>query len=187
MPVILFMVGYMGSGKTTIGRKLAKALNFEFIDLDSLIELRTGRSISTLFRESGEEEFRKQEQHALKSLAGKSKIVVATGGGCAAYADNMDWMNANGITIFLRCHPGTLFHRIAPTKARRPMIAQLEDVDLMEFITESLKNRLPYYLKSHITVTGEQKNEDIVTQLRAILLLQLTSSSGDLPPTIETF
>lgn len=187
MADLIFLVGYMGSGKSTIGHKLAKKLAYEFVDLDSLIEVRCDRSIPVLFHEKGEDQFRKLEQEALHSLSGRKKLVVATGGGCAAYANNMEWMNNEGLTIYLRCHPGTLFHRVAPNKAKRPLIAHLDDVDIMEFIMESLKKRLPYYVKAKITVSGEQKNEEIVSQLGLLISGKSTSSSGDPQPLSGTF
>ncbi len=88
-------------------------------------------------------------------MATKKNVVIATGGGTPIYMDNMEWMNRNGSTVYLKTHPGTLFHRLAQDKKNRPLIADLPDVDLMEFILESLKKRLLYYIKSILTVSGE--------------------------------
>lgn len=161
----VFLIGYMGAGKTTIGRLLAVALGKSFLDLDDLIEARTGKAIPVIFETEGETGFRSYEQAALYSLKGRSALVVATGGGCPVFEDNMDWMNNHGTTLYLRCHPGYLFHRIAPEKKRRPLIAALEDVDIMEFILESLKKRLPYYTKADLTLHGENSPEEVVKEI----------------------
>lgn len=165
----IFLVGYMGAGKTTIGRLLAPALHRHFIDLDDLIEARTGQAIPVIFETQGETGFRQEEQSALRSLEGKENLVVATGGGCPAYHNNMDWMKTHGITIYLRCHPGSLFHRIAPQKKHRPLIAALDDVDIMEFILETLKKRLPFYTRACHTVNGENAPQKVVEDILSVM------------------
>lgn len=166
----IFLVGFMGAGKTTIGRMLAQATNRIFIDLDDLIEARTGKAIPVIFETDGEQVFRLEEHSALTSLKGKENLIVSTGGGCPAFFDNMEWMIQHGTTIYLRCHPGCLFHRIAPEKSRRPLIAALEDVAIMEYILETIRKRLPFYTQSTITVNGENAPtkvlEDILLKLR---------------------
>ena len=162
---MLFLIGYMGAGKTTVGRLLSGKLGYRFIDLDDLIEEREKMSIPVIFEMHGEEHFRKAEQSALYSLQKQDQLVVATGGGCAAHSDNMEWLNQHGKTIYLRCHPGVLFHRIAPTKNKRPLIAKMDDVDIMEFLLESLKKRLPFYVQAQLTVDGEKSPEEIAESI----------------------
>ena len=145
----------MGSGKSSVGNELAALLHWKFIDLDATIELISGKTILQIFKEEGETSFRKLERETLLQMATKKNVVIATGGGTPIYMDNMEWMNRNGITVYLKTHPGTLFHRLAQDKKNRPLIADLPDVDLMEFILESLKKRLLYYIKSTLTVSGE--------------------------------
>lgn len=161
----IFLVGYMGAGKTTIGRLLAPAIERNFIDLDDLIEARTGKAIPVIFETQGEQVFRQEEQSALQSLEGKKNLVIATGGGCPAHYTNMHWMKSHGLTIYLRCHPGCLFHRIAPEKKRRPLIAGLDDVEIMEYILESLRKRLPYYTQATITVNGENSPQKVIEDI----------------------
>ncbi len=176
---ILFLLGYMGAGKTTTGRLLAKQLKWDFIDLDTLIEERNKKSIPEIFQESGEAAFRKSEQEALYSIIGLKKVIIATGGGCASYADNIKWMNEHGTTIYLKCRPGILFHRIAPEKKQRPMLAGKEDVDIMEFILEHLRQRLPYYVQAHHTVSAEETPEKTAAAISGLFLSKTTSSSPD--------
>lgn len=173
---MLFLIGYMGAGKTTIGRLLSQKTGYRFIDLDDLIEEREKMSIPVIFELHGEEYFRNAEQSALHSLKNLDQLVVATGGGCAAHGDNMEWLNQHGTTIYLRCHPGVLFHRIAPGKSKRPLIAKMDDVDIMEFLLESLKKRLPYYVQAKITVDGEKEPGEIVNAIRQ--RLETTTSSS---------
>lgn len=162
---LLFLVGYMGSGKSTIGKLLATRLDRKFLDLDDLIELINNNSITNLFNQFGEEYFREKETQALHQLKGKHNLVIATGGGCAASGNNMHWMNDQGTTIYLRCHPGVLFHRIAPEKKKRPLLSGMEDVDIMEYMVESLKKRLPFYIQARHTVNGDSEPEQVVASI----------------------
>jgi shikimate kinase len=163
------MVGYMGSGKSSVGKELASLLGLKFIDLDTSIELLSNKKITELLIPGNETEFRKFEREALLQSANKKNVVIATGGGCPAYFDNMEWMNRNGLTIYLKAHPGTLFHRIAPEKKKRPLIAGMPDVDLMEYIMESLKKRLLYYIKAGMTVSGEPPAAIVAQQIAAVI------------------
>ncbi|MBL7923010.1 MAG: shikimate kinase [Bacteroidia bacterium] len=180
LPDKIFLIGYMGSGKTTVGKLLARKLAFEYVDLDERIEKLTHLSIPEIFRVHGEDYFRNQEQQALKSLENMHQIVVATGGGCPAYGQNMAWMKAHGMTVYLKCKPGVLFHRIAPRKEKRPLIAHLDDVDIMEFILSSLKKRLPSYSESALTVNGEPAAKEVTEAIVSSLQQPVTSSSQDL-------
>lgn len=152
---LIFLVGFMGSGKTTAGALLAEKLNYQFTDLDQLIEKDQACSIAEIFEKQGEGAFREIERKILMELLSKQQLVVATGGGCPAYESNMALMNQNGLTVYLQCKPGYLFHRLAPAKLNRPLIAHMGDIDLMDFIINQLKNRLPYYVQAAVTVNSE--------------------------------
>ncbi len=175
----LFLVGYMGAGKSTIGKILATRLGRTFLDLDDLIELINDTSITNLFSQYGEEYFREKETEALHQLKGKENLVIATGGGCAASGDNMQWMNKHGSTIYLRCHPGVLFHRIAPAKSKRPLLSGMEDVDIMEYMVESLKKRLPFYIQARHTVNGDTDPEQVVESILKTITGVPTNFSQD--------
>src|SRR5690242_18459811 len=126
--MLVFLVGFMGSGKTTAGRLAASQAGFSYVDLDAVIELKSGKSVTNLFRDSGQDHFRALETTTLHELEGKSKTIVAVGGGCPCVNDNMDWMLQHGFVIYLKAHHGNLFHRLMPAKTHRPLIAELTDV-----------------------------------------------------------
>ena len=151
----IFLIGFMGAGKSSVGKKLAQSLHYRFVDLDELIKKKNIKSIPEIFELEGEEVFRIAEQQALHSLKDETKIVVATGGGCPAFDNNMEWMNTHGKTIYLNCSLGVLFHRIAPLKKQRPLIAHLDDVDIMDFMVTTLKERSEYYEKANFVVDGD--------------------------------
>lgn len=152
---MIFLIGYMGAGKSSVGKKLAQSLHYSFVDLDVLIEKQQKKSIPAIFELVGEDGFRKIEQQALHSLKDESNIVIATGGGCPTFEKNMEWMNANGKTIYLKCSVGVLFHRIAPQKKTRPLIAHMDDVDIMDFMVTTLKERSGNYEKANFVVDGD--------------------------------
>lgn len=168
--MLIFLVGFMGSGKSTVGKKLAARLQYDFVDMDKAIELIAGKSIAAIFDEEGESFFRSKETEVLRSLGGRKNLVVSTGGGTPCHSENMQWMNENGITVFLEMHPGSIFHRIGPNKKSRPLIRHLGDVDLMEFIINESDKRKPVYRQAQLVIKGENvKTEELEHQLRQII------------------
>lgn len=161
----IFLLGYMGSGKTTAGKKLAALLDYSFIDLDLMIENETDHSIQEWF-EAGEPKFREIESIVLRQTADFKNSVIATGGGTPCFHDNMKWMNENGLTVFLKMSPGGLFHRLIYSKTARPLLAGKSDVELMEYINESLKEREYFYAQAHHTFKGE--NLDVREMLETL-------------------
>lgn len=155
----IFLTGYMGSGKSTAGKKLAAKLGFEFIDLDKFIETECGQTISEIFAEKGENEFRALEHNALKKLINKNNIVVACGGGTPCYYGNMELMNNNGITIYLKMSAEALASRLIKAKDRRPLIEGKTEDELKNFINEHLEKREDIYHQAQYIVKG--KNLDV--------------------------
>lgn len=155
----------MGSGKSKVADALGKILELPVIHTDKLVEEKEGKSISEIFESSGQEYFRDLEKIALHSTINKNDVVVSTGGGLPCYFDNMEWMNQNGITIYLEANPGLLFHRLSNAKAGRPLIENLNDVDLMEQISGHLAIRSPYYKKAKITVNAASVNAKALAEL----------------------
>lgn len=152
--MLIFLTGFMGAGKTTAGKKMAAMLNFGFIDLDQLIESETQETTDALF-EKGESRFREIEAHVLRSTLTDTSTVIATGGGTPCFKDNMQWMNEHGITVYLKLAAGSLYHRLAVAKKKRPLLKGKGDVALMEYIMETLAWREPYYRQAKYIFKGE--------------------------------
>ena len=144
----------MGSGKTTAGKKLASMLDYTFIDLDKMIESETDRTIPEWFA-SGESQFREVESLVLRQTTDFRRSVIATGGGTPCFHDNMQWMKENGLTVYIKMTAGGLFHRLIYSKGNRPLLAGKSEVELMEFIADSLKEREYFYSQAHYTFKGE--------------------------------
>lgn len=161
---LIFLIGYMGSGKTTAGKKLAKKLNLDFIDIDQAISEMSGCSISEIFERNGEEAFRQLEHAVLKSLCQRKNLVVATGGGTPCFFDNMNLMNRYGMTVYLQMHPRSLASRLIESKDERPLLKSLSNEELPEYIANHLSSRERFYLKSKIVMKGENLNQDKLIQ-----------------------
>lgn len=151
----IFLIGYMGTGKTTTGRHLAKELNLNFCDLDHYIENRYLKTISQIFAEQGEAEFRKIESAMLREVGLFEDVVVATGGGAPCFFDNMDYMNSVGTTIYLKASPEALAARVVGGKNKRPLLENKSNEELLQFITDNLERREPFYSKAQITFETE--------------------------------
>lgn len=150
----IYLIGFMGSGKSHIGRLLvARLTDYTFIDLDDYILQKSGAaSISAIFESKGEAYFRMLETAALQDTLALRPAVVATGGGTACFGDNMQWMNENGLTVFLNPPIETIHKRLKNNRRKRPLLADLEDGALLDFIKNLLAQRLPYYTKAGISI-----------------------------------
>lgn len=150
----VFLIGFMGSGKTTIGRKLANYLKYEFIDLDKLIEAKAGMSIVDYFAKHGEEEFRKMERDVLQNTLYPENVIIATGGGTPTYDDNMNWMNENGKVAYLSMSPKALASRLENSTTDRPLLKNLKGEQLVQYITTTLAEREPFYNQSKCVISA---------------------------------
>jgi shikimate kinase len=155
----VFLIGMMGSGKTYWMDRLGRKLKLPRYDLDKLIEGVEDRSIRQIFEESGEEHFRKMESIVLKWFADKDEFILSTGGGTPCYFDNIDWMNNEGITIWLDESISLLVERLLPEKAHRPLISHLEEQGLELFLENRKQQRVPFYSKAKFTLSGDAINE----------------------------
>ena len=151
---IIYIIGFMGSGKTTAGKKLASLLGWSFIDLDKRIEEYAGKTIPEIFSQSGEDYFRIIETQLLRNLKMCTKTVISTGGGTPCYIDNMDYMIETGLTIYLKLTPAELKSRLSQSKGKRPLIKDLDQNELTSFIKEKLAVREKWYERSDITMDG---------------------------------
>lgn len=162
----IYLVGFMGSGKTTIGKYLAERLKCRFIDFDELIESQEKQTITEIFVRKGEQFFRHLEQKAIKFTRDLNKVVIATGGGTPVFDRNMEYMNKFGLTIYLEVRPDQLFERLKNDKAHRPLIAEKSDDELQTFIKEKLHERLPFYELASYIVDGNLTPEEIYEQIK---------------------
>ncbi|HBZ66450.1 MAG TPA: shikimate kinase [Bacteroidales bacterium] len=160
----IYLVGFMGCGKSFSGRNLSRKLGFGFSDLDVLFENRYRVNIQEFFRKYGEATFRVVEQQILYETESFHKVVISTGGGTPCYADNMDWMNQHGISIYLKMSPSSLYHRLSHSRKPRPLIKDYEPEALRQFIRERLAIREPYYNKASLIVPGENLNLNQLTE-----------------------
>ena len=152
----VFLIGYMGSGKTTVGKKLAKSLLLSFIDLDDFIQNKYRKTVSEIFAELGEEEFRKIERKALREVSDIEDVVISTGGGAPCYFNNMKLMNNAGITLYIEVEPEELAARLLASKTVRPLIAGKSEEELIPFIREHLSQRERYYKSAQIVYHSDK-------------------------------
>jgi shikimate kinase len=150
----VYIIGFMGSGKSTAGRKLAAALGWHFIDLDKEIELKEGKSIKDIFSGRGETYFRKLESETLKSLMLSCDSVISAGGGTPCWGVNMEFMLRTGTVVYLKMTPGELKSRLEGGAAKRPLIREIRPTELLKYITGKLAEREEYYLRAQIIVDG---------------------------------
>ena len=148
----LFLIGFMGCGKSSLGRKLAARLGCDFFDTDKAIESDTGVTIGEIFAYEGEEGFRLRERDMLCSLPDGGRVVVATGGGLPCYADNLQVMQSKGRSVYLRLSPEKLVSRLGRGRARRPKIAGMSDEKLLKYICDLLPQREKYYMAADVVI-----------------------------------
>ncbi|MEM9525660.1 MAG: shikimate kinase [Bacteroidota bacterium] len=164
----IFLTGFMGAGKSYTGRRLATLLDVAFIDLDERIEDNAGKTINAIFSEQGEVAFRELEAEILRSLQAEIPGVVATGGGAPCYHDNMDWMNANGTTVFLDPPISILVQRLEAGRAHRPLLQTADE--LAAFVQKKLESRRADYEKAKIHLQPTDPEVDVARLLHAELV-----------------
>ena len=151
---VIYIIGFMGSGKSTAGKKLASLLGWTFIDLDNNIEEFAGKTIPEIFSQNGEAYFREIEAMLLRKIESHTNTIISTGGGTPCHSGNMDFMLSTGLTIYLKLTPGQLKSRLSKSKGERPLIKDLEPHNLLAFIEKKLADREEWYAKSEIIIEG---------------------------------
>ena len=153
--MLIYLIGMMGSGKTKTGKKLAKQLSYQFIDVDSYIEAKERKTISELFADEGEESFREKEHKYLLDISLSEDTVVSTGGGLPCFYNHMKLMNTTGICVYLKASPAFLYSRLEKGKNSRPLIADLESDKLELFLSDMLEKRKQYYNHAMIIIDSK--------------------------------
>ena len=164
---LIFLIGFMGSGKTTLGRKLAAKMGYEFIDLDHKLEQQVELSIAEYFSLFGEDAFRKLESEVLKNTIYPENAIVSTGGGLPCFFDNMDWMNAHGKTVYIKLAPKTLADRLENGKEERPLLQEKHGDELVAFIEQKLAEREDFYSQANIVADGLSLTAEKLEQILA--------------------
>ena len=152
----IFLIGYMGCGKSTMGRAVSALTGVPFIDLDNYIEQRFHLTVKEIFAQRGEDGFRDVERRMLQEVADFEDVIVACGGGTPCFFDNMEYMNTHGTTVFLNTPIDRLHSRLMRGRHKRPLIADKDDEELMTFIKEALAKRMEHYSKAQITFSSER-------------------------------
>jgi shikimate kinase len=169
---LVFLVGFMGCGKTSWGRKLATGLGYEFIDLDHILEAHTGITIAEYFFTHGEEEFRKLEAQILRETSYPQNTIVSTGGGMPCFFDNMGWMNAHGQTLYIQLSPKALANRLENAKTPRPVLQGKKGDELVSFIEHKLAEREGLYLQATHTINGIDMSVEGISTVIGLPLIQ---------------
>lgn len=161
----IYLIGFMGSGKSTAGKKLANLLKWSFLDLDSEVERRAGKTISEIFSQNGEDYFRNLETEVLRSLNSLTNTIISTGGGTPCHSDNMNFMLENGLTVYLKMTPFDLRSRLSGSAGKRPLIKDLDQVQLLSFIEKKLESRKNVYERSEIIVDGNLLDISLISNI----------------------
>jgi len=155
----IFLIGFMGTGKTHWGKLWAEETGYTFFDLDTVIEELAGKTVAEIFDQDGEPFFREKEKELLRAFADKKNCIIACGGGTPCLNDNMQWMNENGTTVYLAASPHFIYGHVINEQDKRPLLKKINAAELLFFIEQKLKEREPFYTTSHIRLNVEQLDE----------------------------
>lgn len=169
----IFLIGFMGCGKSTIANLLASEMKLPLKDIDFIIEKRAELTISEIFKEHGEDFFRYLEGVVLNEiLLEVGEMIVSTGGGLPCFDHRMDWMNRNDITIYLKCSVETLFNRIQKDTSKRPLVVDRTESELKEFVQNKLDERKSIYESASIIIDGNLTSIEVVKEILKQIKLQ---------------
>ena len=160
----LYLIGYMGTGKSTIGHKIAKRCEVPFLDTDKMVEEAEGAEVADIITYAGEEYFRNAERTALEKTAEKECVVVSTGGGLPVWGDNQQWIAEHGVSVYLKRTPEQIISRLSPHgRYKRPKLRGLNDEELLQVMREGIAEREPIYSKADIVIDCSQVSDWEIT------------------------
>ena len=164
---MIYLIGYMGVGKTTLGKQLSKQLQLPFLDTDFEIEKKENKSVSEIFKDEGELYFRMLETKLLTQI--KNNGIVACGGGIPMHNDNMSIINKKGISIYLKASADYLTNRLKNEKQHRPLIANMLNEELEDYIKKGLQNRSPFYNLAHHTIIVDKSKDKVLREVNSLI------------------
>ena len=169
----LYLIGYMASGKSTIGRKIAKRTELPFFDTDKMVEEAEGAAVADIITYAGEEYFREAERRALEQTAEVENAIISTGGGLPVWGDNQAWIAEQGMSVYLKRTPEQILSRLSPHgRQKRPKFRGKSDEELLQFMHEHLAEREPIYEKADMVIDCEEvSDEEIVEKLSQVFNL----------------
>ena len=165
---MIILLGYMGSGKTTLGRSIARSFELPFVDLDTLIETDARMSVSDYFAAHGEEAFRTLELQKLKEVLEGESAVLSTGGGTPTIPGAMELMNQLGLTVYLKGSPKFLASRLFEGQSHRPLIADVPKSEVPEFISNHLIERESFYNQSRLIISLPASKQAVIKDVKAV-------------------
>jgi len=174
----VFLIGFMGAGKTSIGKELSAKMKCSFVDLDLFIERRYHKTVRQIFEEKGEDAFREIECKALREVAEFEDVVISTGGGTPCFHQNMMFMNKQGTTVYLKVSNEELVRRINLNKNTRPLLKDFSNDRLIRFVEETIAKRTAFYEQAQIIFTVEM--QDIAMVASSLLKLLEVGETGNL-------
>lgn len=165
LPVKIFLIGFMGSGKTHWGSIWAERNGLTFYDLDGIIEREYGKTITNIFEKEGEKKFRKLEQDYLRKFKNKNNFVLACGGGTPCFSNNIEWMKLQGKVVYLKGTPKTLLKQVMNETEKRPVIKKVDPSELLGFIQNKLEEREPFYSMADFILNVKELNENSLSNI----------------------
>jgi len=156
----IFIIGFMGTGKSHWGQLWAKLHNMSFVDLDAVIEGTEQRSVVDIFEKAGEDYFRVKEASLLRDQLEHENCIISCGGGTACFHDNMAWMNEHGFTIYLSATAPYILKNVLDEKEKRPLVKNINEAELLFFIEQKLKERIPFYNQANLILDAETLHEN---------------------------